>query len=109
MAYNANGGWSYADHTTGDTSQTQYAVLAIWLACREAGMEVPVENVDKVAAWLMRTQDPNGAWGYQGLIQATCSMYRRTKFLSPSAAGLGSLYVCYDLLRMKEQADIRQQ
>lgn len=102
----ANGGWSYADHTTGDTSQTQYAVLAIWLACREAGMEVPVENVDKVAAWLMRTQDPNGAWGYQGVDPGNLQHVPQDKVsLSLSAAGLGSLYVCYDLLRMKEQAD----
>ncbi len=102
----ANGGWSYKDHATGDTSQTQYAVLGMWMANREAGVEIPIEVIDKVAAWLMRTQDPSGGWGYQGVDPGNLQHVMQDKVsLSLTAAGLGSLYVCYDLLRMKEQAD----
>lgn len=46
------GGWSYPNYSTGDTSQTQYAVLSLWTA-KNAGIPVPQESAERVANWLM--------------------------------------------------------
>src|SRR5262245_43658872 len=60
-----NGAWGYQGHDSGDTSQTQYPVLGLWLAANH-GIDVPNPAIEKVCAYLLRTQDPSGAWGYQG-------------------------------------------
>jgi hypothetical protein len=63
-----HGGWGYESYLTGDTSQTQYATLAYW-QLMQAGIAPAVESVEAGANWLLRTQDPSGAWGYQGIEQ----------------------------------------
>ena len=45
---------------------TQYGVLASWEA-KKNGFVVPVDSIERVLMWLMRTQDPSGGWGYQGV------------------------------------------
>ena len=63
------GGWGYLEGphlNTGDTSMTQYAVLATWSVDRSGVLESPPEAVARVCNWLLRTQDPSGGWGYQG-------------------------------------------
>jgi hypothetical protein len=60
-----NGAWGYDVYKTGDTSQTQYAVLAYW-QLMQAGVAPKVSSVEACANWLLRTQDPSGGWGYQG-------------------------------------------
>jgi len=96
------GSWSYAGYATGDTSQTQYAVLGMWMAQRH-GFQIPLKTVEGVTSWLMRTQDVGGGWGYQGIDPGN---YQRTTqsntTQSLSAAGLGSLYVCADLISITE-------
>jgi hypothetical protein len=99
------GGWGYDGNsrdrttwTTGDTSQTQYAALGYWTAYRH-GRRIQSDSLERLAFWLLRTQDPSGCWGYQGTvapskarvaqIQTGCSML---------AAGLGSTLICADLL-----------
>lgn len=100
------GGWTYKDYPTGDTSQTQYAVLGMWMANREAGIEIPIDAIDRVVGWLMRTQDPSGGWGYQGNDPGNLQHVAQQKVsLSLTAAGLGSLFVCSDLLRLKDLAE----
>ncbi len=101
------GGWGYISNpqfkTTGDTSMTQYGVLASWEA-RRHGFVVPIESIEGVCMWLMRTQDPTGGWGYQGVDpgQFATGEFRRVKQSDVheglSAAGLGSTYICADLL-----------
>src|SRR4029078_3867656 len=59
------GAWGYPGSMTGDTSQTQYPTLALWLAINH-GLDVPMSAIEKDCGWLLRTQDPSGAWGYQG-------------------------------------------
>lgn len=64
------GGWGYPlDNKdfgkTADTSMTQYGVLASWEAKRH-GFVVPIDSIERVCGWLMRTQDPSGGWSYQG-------------------------------------------
>jgi len=93
-----NGGWGYDQRATGDTSMTQYAVLSMWEAAA-VGIKTPVERWERVCNWLLRTQDPSGAFGYQG---ADNKSFVRTPQMevrhSMAAAGLGSLYVCQDHL-----------
>jgi hypothetical protein len=95
------GGWGYISSPysmTGDTSMTQYAVLALWTAY-QAGIVVPQETVLKVCQWLLRTQDPSGAWGYQGKDPKSFKREAQSEIRpSTSAAGLGSVYVCANLL-----------
>ena len=89
-----HGGWGYDERETGDTSQTQYAVLGLWTAHR-SGFRVEREVVLKALNWLMRTQDPGGAWGYQGHDPGTFERVRQTQTsVSMLSAGLGSTLMC---------------
>jgi hypothetical protein len=95
-----HGGWGYPDQPTGDTSMSQYATLAIWTA-HQADIVVPPDRVVRFAAWLTRTQDPSGAWGYQGIDPGEEDFQRVSQSeIRPSlaAAGLGSMYICLDLV-----------
>ncbi len=104
------GGWGYPLDDkdfgkTADTSMTQYGVLASWEAKRH-GFVVPIDSIERVCGWLMRTQDPSGGWSYQGtdpggessseirLVKQDKNKVRQ----GLSAAGLGSVYICADLL-----------
>ncbi len=98
-----HGGWGYderlTEKPTGDTSQTQYGVLACWQASA-AGFEVSQEVVRKALRWLLRTQDPSGAWGYQGIVpDANSGLIEQSGVtINMAVAGLGCLLVCGDLL-----------
>ncbi len=102
-----HGGWGYVSGThavagTGDTSMTQYAVLAIWTA-HQHGVVISWDSVSRVTLWLMRTQDPSGAWGYQGRDPANFERVQqegRNLRLSLATAALGSIYLCVDLLKL---------
>lgn len=100
------GGWGYLMGThlrTGDTSMTQYGVLALWMADRTGAAPVPVDSAVRVANWLLRTQDPSGGWGYQGEDPGGFNRVAQTPVThSLSAAGAGSIYVLGDLLRLNE-------
>ncbi|MBN2473037.1 MAG: hypothetical protein JXB62_00415 [Pirellulales bacterium] len=104
-----HGGWGYTNRESGDTSMTQYAVLGLWEAT-QAGFQVPVETTEKVAVWLLKTQAPDGAFGYQGNVSETFTPIPQSQIrVSLTVAGLGSVYVCSDLLglvvRPEEPAD----
>lgn len=89
-----HGGWGYPSKPTGDTSMTQYAVLALWEVAA-AGFDVPIEAWEKVCNWFLRTQDPSGAFGYQGSDPGSFTLVRQPEVRhSLAAAGLGSLYLC---------------
>ncbi|MCA9187815.1 MAG: terpene cyclase/mutase family protein, partial [Planctomycetales bacterium] len=97
------GGWGYTSGPsvlTGDTSMTQYAVLALWTS-HQRGYVRSSEPVQRVAAWLLRTQDPSGAWGYQGRDPGEYTRIEQSEVRhSLAAAGLGSTYMCADMLGM---------
>lgn len=93
------GGWGYLTLKTGDTSQTQYGALALWTAANR-NHDVPQDAVERLCGWLVRTQDPTGTWGYQGIDPGA---YRRMaqpneKRISLHVGGIGSLYITADLL-----------
>ena len=94
-----HGGWGYEGYETGDTSQTQYGTLSYWEAHRN-GFNIDGDSLENVAEWLMRTQDPGGSWGYQGVVAPENSPLIAQSEINCSmlAAGLGSMYVCADLL-----------
>lgn len=96
------GGWGYHANTQGDTSQTQYPTLGLWMAMT-SGIEVPQSALEKVYGWLLRTQDPTGAWGYQGVDPGNFQRVSQSE-IKPAlaAAGLGSVYICADLLGSSE-------
>jgi len=93
-----HGGWGYPDRETGDTSMTQYGALSAWEGT-QMGFRFPLERVEAVATWLLKTQDPTGGFGYQGKVSETFVPVQQDQVkLSLTAAGLGSLYICADLL-----------
>ncbi len=93
-----NGAWGYDAYRTGDTSQTQYAALSFW-ELLQVGQAPPVEKVDACLNWLLRTQDPSGAWGYQGKVPETFDRVEQRKVtLSMLAAGLGSTMIFSNVL-----------
>ncbi|MFT5524505.1 MAG: hypothetical protein ACI9HK_002460, partial [Pirellulaceae bacterium] len=104
-----HGGWGYSDRSRGDTSQTQYGVLCLWTA-KHKGFDVPVERMEKVTDWLIRTQDPSGAWGYQAVLPTGGNRVAQVKISnSLVAAACGSLYIMGDALKLKGFATKRQQ
>jgi hypothetical protein len=106
-----HGGWGYDHFETGDTSQTQYAVLGMWMAKHWGEADVPIDKIEAVGGWLMRTQDPSGGWGYQG--KDAGSLVRVTQGdpsspVSPTlgAAGAGALYMVADMLQVTQRVDV---
>jgi hypothetical protein len=110
-----HGGWGYllgGRTRTGDTSMTQYAVLSLWIL-KNSGMDIPDESFDqlenavqRVSKWLLRTQDPSGAWGYHGDDPGSYNRTRQQEIRhSMVAAGLGSTYICADLLGITKQLE----
>lgn len=65
-AQKSNGGFGYLSEEEGDTSQTQYVVLAMW-TMDQANFKVPTEVMARAVHYLLRTQDPTGQWGYKGI------------------------------------------
>ncbi|MBN2296740.1 MAG: HEAT repeat domain-containing protein [Pirellulales bacterium] len=93
-----HGGWGYVSKIDGDTSMTQYAVLTMWEAHQE-GFSFPPAMLNGVATWLAKTQDPSGAFGYQGQVSPTFEPIKQYETrLSMVVAGLGSTYICTDLM-----------
>jgi len=94
----SHGGWGYDAYPTGDTSQTQYAVLAYW-SLLQAGVAPKVESIESATNWLLRTQDPAGPWGYQGTDPGSFELVEQTRTdVSMLAAGLGSVLMAANIL-----------
>lgn len=106
------GGWGYPERPTGDTSMTQYGVLSYW-EISKAGLGLDVESTEKVANWILRTQDPGGSYGYQGREAEVTGDEKRPKLElvkqdsarhGMTAAGLGCTYMVADLLNLVQLA-----
>ena len=102
-----HGGWGYPDRETGDTSMTQYAVLSAWEAA-QAGFSMSRTSLENVAIWLLKTQDPSGGFGYQGTVSDDFTPVKQSGVKhSMAAAGMGSLYICADLLGLGSRPERR--
>jgi hypothetical protein len=101
----SGGGWGYPERQNGDTSMTQYGVLAYW-EMSKVGFNPSLDSTERVANWLLRTQDPSGCWGYQGKEAEGRVSFDLVKQDSArpgmAAAGLGATYMVADLLGLGE-------
>ncbi|HAY80124.1 MAG TPA: hypothetical protein DCY79_10005 [Planctomycetaceae bacterium] len=79
----SDGAWTYGGAGDGDTSQTQYAMLALWSA-HAAGVEIPIDQIDRAMKWLMRVQDPSGGWRYT---PAQGERFKLTRTMATGAVG----------------------
>lgn len=105
------GGWSYLGDPKGDTSQVQYCILSLWSA-RQIGVQVPDSAFIRCCNWLIRSQAPNGYWGYKandsgvaGKRVAQKDKGHNATYHSTTAAALGTAYICADALGMEGLGD----
>ena len=97
-----NGGFGYISGQfaqSGDTSQTQYVVLALW-ALKKAGVSVPSDRVEATIRFLLATQDPSGGWGYQGLPSRSGRVRQDGVTRSLATAGISALLMSADILQL---------
>lgn len=84
-----NGQWSYPlrpGRSSGDNSNTQFALLALWYA-RGAGAKTDAEVFARTREFFLGSQNEDGGWGY--------SAKERTKsYGSMVATGLVALAIC---------------
>lgn len=102
------GGWGYkGSPKEGDTSQSQYCVLALWEAYNH-GFDIKLQRVAAICHWLIRTQDPSGGFSYMGRDSNAVGKRINQPEVSHSmtVAGAGSLYICMDLLGFQEEASV---
>ncbi len=99
----SHGGFGYLDKPTGDTSQVQYAMLALWTLYK-AGLDVPPATIEGAIRYLVATQDPTGGWGYQGVIPTGPGRTQQTQVTkSLSTAGSCSILIAGDILGFYRQ------
>lgn len=96
-AQKRHGGFGYLNQETGDTSQVQYAMLAMW-AMHKNEVDIPPDLVEQGVKYLQATQDPTGGWGYQGLIPKSGLVAQDSVTKSLATAGIGGLLIGADIL-----------
>ncbi len=96
-AQKKHGGFGYLSHSKGDTSQVQYAMLALW-TLHNVGLEVPLAAVENTVKYLQATVDPSGAWGYEGIISSGKPVKQERVSKSLATAGSGALLIACDIL-----------
>lgn len=101
-----HGGFGYLNEKDGDTSQTQYCILALW-TMDQAEFTVPKAAMDRAIQWLLRTQDPSGQWGYKGVDSGRIGALVPQDALkghSLTAAGAGSVLIGGDFFGLWRSA-----
>lgn len=101
-AANSDGGYTYTScgnkpSAEYDNSNSQMAVMGVW-AGAQRGVEVPAGYWQSVQKHWLAQQQTDGGWGY--LIPPGRPATR--SYGSMTAAGLATLYVCFDALRREE-------
>lgn len=102
----ASGAWGYRnERTMGDTSQMQYIALALWLA-NERGFDVDYNACKDALQWMIDTQQGDGGWWYKSppdprAVNRELSQTSRPPLV---AAGLGTVYLYADLLRLMSRS-----
>ncbi|WP_231615843.1 prenyltransferase/squalene oxidase repeat-containing protein [Novipirellula artificiosorum] len=96
-----SGGYGYYHEKTGDVSQTQYAMLALW-TMDHSGVRIDYDTVPRTLAWLMRVQDVEGGWPYQGEEPRVPGTRIRQQGVTASmaVAGGSALLIGADILRV---------
>ena len=101
-AAGADGAYTYTPRggATGDTydnSNTHMAVLAVWAAARR-GVEVPQEYWRVIERHWINDQQTDGGWGY---FVRPGAITNKT-YGSMTAAGLATLFACFDNLHARQ-------
>jgi hypothetical protein len=91
-----HGGFGYLGKPTGDTSQVQYSLLALW-SMQQAEIPIPLDTIEAALKYLRATQDPSGGWGYQGVL-GTGQVPQDGVTKSLSTAGAGAIIMAGDIL-----------
>lgn len=108
-----NGAFTYRSQpNSGDTSQTQFAALAMSVA-KTHGFNVDVQMAKKTLEWFCASQQGGGQWLYKLVYGAgsggpgqipPANQANNTPGLSMQAAGLGSCYLLADFLQLNKRA-----
>ena len=93
------GGFAYLRQPgVGDTSQSQYAGLALWVA-KFHRFNIPLEVPQKILDWYVSIISPAGTWYYN--YQNGQAMYSQAApTMSIHAASAGTVYLLSDLLQL---------
>ncbi len=97
-AQKPHGGFGYLHTPTGDTSQTQYAMLAMWALVKN-DVAVSDDMIDACMRYMLMTQDPSGGWGYQAKVSTNGQLVAQdgvTKSLA--TAGICATLIGADLV-----------
>ena len=97
----SNGAYTYTSYGGAavreyDNSNSQMAVLGVWAGARR-GLPVPAEYWQRVEKFWQGQQQFGGGWGYVARDQGKTKTYG-----SMSAAGLATLFICFDTLHREE-------
>lgn len=85
LGQSTKGGWIYSPvGMGGEEGSTTVCILQGLRACRNAGLKVPTETIDRAVSYLQHCQNPDGGLAYS-------SVSRGNSLLPISAAGI----VCY--------------
>ena len=97
-----NGYWDYPGDQL-DLSNTQYALLGLWLA-HQSGLEVKEKIFEKVISTLMQYQLTDGGWAYFGPLLSSGPVIANEQKASASmtTAGMATLLFAYDRLAEKK-------
>lgn len=107
-----NGAWYYptgVEPDCGDTSITQYAVMGLWAAQR-AGIEIPIEVLEKIARWHISKQKSDGGFCYHPFeTHLPAHPEAKTTVGTMTAAGSSNLLIIRQMLfgNVALNADIR--
>lgn len=105
---NEFGGWGY-EHSPAisDTSQSQYACLALFIA-NHHGFSVNPQVGAKALTFLTTYQNQSGSWFYHysgpGVASGGGGQQGRRETLSLHCSGLGTVYLLADLLKLSPRA-----
>lgn len=104
-----HGGFSYQSVPTGDTSQTQYAALAYWQLLNK-GISPDADSVQRCLNWIMRTRDPSGVWGYQGIDPGNFTLVEQPDKpgLSMAAAGMSTTLILGNLVGLLKPPQLQE-
>jgi len=101
-AMNDKGGYTYSSANgqateAQDNSNAQLALLGVWAGARR-GVEVPLAFWRRAERHWLDSQQFDGGWGYR----VDPRTLRCRTYGSMTAAGLASLYICFDSLRHEQ-------
>lgn len=105
----SNGSFTYKRETnTSDTSQTQFAALAMFVA-KHHGFNMDVEMGKRTLQWVLGAQLPAGNWSYKYATNSNANDAGRPEGITPAemsmhAAGLSTTYLLSDFLQLNKRA-----